>query len=86
MLVASALKLLTEEGELIKAGPLLFAVGAVEGLRIRLVEFLQREEAITPAQFKDLVGQSRKFTIPLAEYFDAQKVTLRIGDIRKLRG
>jgi len=85
-LVASALKLLTEEGELIKAGPLLFAVGAVEGLRSRLVEFLQREEAITPAQFKDLVGQSRKFTIPLAEYFDAQKVTLRIGDIRKLRG
>jgi len=32
------------------------------------------------------VGQSRKFTIPLAEYFDKEKVTLRIGDVRKLRG
>jgi selenocysteine-specific elongation factor len=32
------------------------------------------------------VGATRKFAIPLAEYFDAEKVTLRVGDLRKLRG
>jgi hypothetical protein len=29
---------------------------------------------------------SRKYSIPLAEHFDAEKVTLRIGDVRKARG
>ncbi len=85
-LVAAALKLLDQEGELEKLGVLYFATGALEQLKEKLVEFLQREESITPPQFKELVGQSRKFTIPLAEYFDARKVTLRIGDLRKLRG
>ena len=36
--------------------------------------------------FKTLTGASRKWAIPLAEYFDQKKITLRIGDVRKLRG
>ena len=86
-LVRSALKLLSEEGELrLLGGVLYFHVSALTDLQQRLIAYLRENESITPAQFKELVGQSRKFVIPLAEYFDAQKVTLRIGDIRKLRG
>ena len=51
-----------------------------------LVAHLDDKGQITPAEWKGLTGASRKFSIPLAEYFDAQKVTLRVGDIRKLRG
>ena len=40
---------------------------------------------ITTPQSKDMTGVSRKFLLPLIEYFDSKKVTLRIGDIRKLR-
>jgi selenocysteine-specific elongation factor len=41
---------------------------------------------MTPAQFKDMTaGASRKFLIPLLEYFDSKNVTLRVGDVRKLR-
>jgi len=32
-----------------------------------------------------MTGISRKYLIPLIEYFDAQNVTIRVGDIRKLR-
>jgi selenocysteine-specific elongation factor len=32
-----------------------------------------------------MVGQSRKFVIPLSEYFDREKVTLRVGEKRILR-
>jgi selenocysteine-specific elongation factor len=32
-----------------------------------------------------MTGVSRKYLIPLAEHFDSQNVTIRIGDIRKLR-
>ncbi|MGH8058196.1 MAG: SelB C-terminal domain-containing protein, partial [Candidatus Entotheonellia bacterium] len=51
-----------------------------------LVQFLREHREITPIQFKDLVGVSRKFAIPLLEYFDNQKLTIRLGDKRVLRG
>jgi len=35
---------------------------------------------------KDLFGVSRKYAIPLMEYFDGQRVTQRVGDKRVLRG
>jgi selenocysteine-specific elongation factor len=46
---------------------------------------LVANKELTTPQFKDMTGVSRKFLIPLIEYFDAQNVTIRVGDIRKLR-
>ena len=42
-------------------------------------------EEITTPQFKEMTGVSRKYIIPLLEYFDARNVTIRVGDSRKLR-
>ena len=63
----------------------LFHKDAVDGLRQKLVAFLVEKTQITPQEWKELVGSTRKFAIPLAEHFDAEKLTLRIGDLRKLR-
>ena len=52
----------------------------------RLVAFLRERKAITTQEFKDLVGATRKHVIPLAEHFDREKVTLRVGEKRVLRG
>ena len=38
---------------------------------------LVRDGQATPATFKDLTGLSRKYIIPLMEYFDASKLTVR---------
>jgi selenocysteine-specific elongation factor len=54
-------------------------------LKQRLVAHLTGLREITTQQFKELVGGSRKFVIPLSEYFDREKVTLRVGDKRLLR-
>jgi selenocysteine-specific elongation factor len=54
-------------------------------LQKRLVDFLKTHGEISTPQFKEMTGVSRKYLIPLIEYFDAQNVTIRIGDIRKLR-
>ncbi|MCP4671699.1 MAG: hypothetical protein GY857_10370, partial [Desulfobacula sp.] len=35
--------------------------------------------------FKGIAQVSRKFLIPLIEYFDSIKVTIRVGDTRQLR-
>jgi selenocysteine-specific elongation factor len=40
---------------------------------------------MTAASFRDLIGSSRKYTIPLLEYFDRDGLTIRIGDIRRLK-
>ncbi|MFT3743508.1 MAG: SelB C-terminal domain-containing protein [Pyrinomonadaceae bacterium] len=34
------------------------------------------------AEFKDLAGVSRKYAIPLIEYFDRERETVRRGDKR----
>jgi selenocysteine-specific elongation factor len=51
-----------------------------------LVQFLRDHREITPIEFKDLLGISRKYAIPMLEYFDSQKITMRVGDRRVLRG
>ncbi len=57
----------------------------VADVRTRLVAFLDAHKTIDAQQWKELTGASRKFTIPLAEYFDAEKLTLRVGDLRRKR-
>lgn len=62
-----------------------FHAEALQGLQQRLVAFLKENGEISTPQFKDMTQASRKYTIPLLEYFDTQKVTIRIGDVRRLR-
>ncbi len=80
------LNLLVEKSQLVKIKEdLYFQAEAVEKLRQTLVAFLKSQDEITTPQFKEMTGASRKYVIPLIEYFDSQNVTIRIGDIRKLR-
>lgn len=72
--------------QLIKIKPDLYVHhAAVADLRTRLLAFLDAHKTIDAQQWKELTGASRKFTIPLAEYFDAEKLTLRVGDLRRKR-
>ncbi len=85
--VGAVLKLLLAEGRVVRvSSELYFHAAAVAALRERLVAFLREHKAITTQEFKDLVGATRKHVIPLAEYFDREKVTLRVGERRTLRG
>jgi len=54
-------------------------------LQARLVAWLREHGEITTPQFKEMTGVSRKYTIPLLEFFDAQRITIRVGEVRKLR-
>ncbi len=83
--LVSAFSLLVDKREMVRIQDLLFHRDAVEDLRRRLVDFLTEHSQISPPEWKALCGVSRKFSIPLAEYFDAEKLTLRVGDLRKLR-
>lgn len=58
---------------------------ALKSLSEKLLAHFETQPELTPGQWKDIVGASRKYTIPLAEYFDREKLTLRVGDVRKAR-
>ncbi len=80
------LNLLVEQGHIIKTKEeLYFHSQAIKDLKNRLVDFLKQNNEITTPQFKEMTGVSRKYVIPLIEYFDAKNITIRVGDIRKLR-
>jgi selenocysteine-specific elongation factor len=59
------------------------AMGALE---VGLVAWLREKGSIDAQGFKELSGLSREWAIGYLEWFDARKVTLRVGDKRKLRG
>jgi selenocysteine-specific elongation factor len=80
------LKVMMAEGAIVRVSEELhFDAGALNGLKERLVAHLRDKKEISTQAFKELVGQSRKFVIPLSEYFDREKVTLRVGEKRVLR-
>ena len=64
---------------------LCFDRAAVDALAARLRAHLSAHPEITAQQWKELSGVTRKYAIPLAEHFDAEKLTLRVGDVRRLR-
>jgi selenocysteine-specific elongation factor len=75
-----------EEGTLVKVKEdLYFHRRVIDDLKNGLVSYLKANGEIDTPQFKEMTGVSRKYTIPLIEFFDATKVTIRIGDIRRLR-
>jgi selenocysteine-specific elongation factor len=80
-------QLLLEERRLLRIKEsLFFHAEILKTIEERLVAYLKEKKEITPADMKDLFGVSRKYAIPLMEYFDGQRVTTRVGDKRVLRG
>jgi len=65
---------------------LYFHADALRQIEGKLVALLREKKEIGPADIKDLLGISRKYAIPLLEYFDGQRVTQRVGERRVLRG
>ncbi len=85
-LLREQLATLTRKGQAIRiANDLYYAPEPLGKLRDQLCLFLRERGEITPADFRTMTGLSRKFMIPLLEYFDSLKLTIRIGDLRKLR-
>lgn len=81
----SLLNILVEEGTLIEVKPgLYFHSKVIDELKKSLEKSIRERGAITVAEFRDLVGTSRKYMVPLLEHFDSIRLTKRVGDKRVL--
>jgi selenocysteine-specific elongation factor len=62
-----------------------FHADPIKDLRDKVVALLKSKGEMAPADFKAITNLSRKYMIPLLEYFDESRLTIRTGDKRVLR-
>ncbi len=84
---ASVLRLLTAEGRLVKIRDgLYYHAPVIAGMEEKMRVWFETHDDLDPAGFRELSGGlSRKYVIALLEYFDREKITIRVGDRRQLR-
>jgi len=79
------LRLLVRQGILVRVGEgLFYPAPTLKEIERKLVDYLRPGVQVEVPKFKELFGITRKWAIPLLEYFDANRVTLRVGNARKL--
>ena len=79
-------QVLVQAGKLVRVKEsLFFHARALDTIQAKLVALLRERKEIGPADIKDLLGISRKYAIPLLEFFDQRRVTARVGERRILR-
>lgn len=77
---------LLEKGDLVQVAPdIIFARTRYDDARKRLVESVTRTGFLLSSAFKDELGTTRKYAIPLLEHFDEVGITVREGEGRVLR-
>ncbi|KJS02930.1 MAG: translation elongation factor [Desulfobulbaceae bacterium BRH_c16a] len=85
-LVKEVLDLQLRDGKLYKISESLYYTREViEPLIASVLQYMEKNGEIDAPAFKDLTGLTRKFSIPILEYLDRVKITMRIGDKRILR-
>ena len=62
-----------------------FSPEAYQKMVEKIKEKLSKEETITVAQARDMFGSSRKYMLAFLERLDAEGVTVREGDLRRLK-
>ncbi len=83
--VGKAFDMLLAKGAFVKVNEELYRGTQIAQIRARLEAFLRERGRMTMAEFRDVIGTSRKYAVPLLEWFDARGVTVRSGDYRMLR-
>ena len=80
------LRILQEQQRLMPVGEgLLFHAEAVETARRRLVEHIRKQGRLESVDFKYLLDTTRKFALPLLDYFDRTGLFRRSGNTRFLK-
>ncbi len=81
--LAEILQLLVREGALVRlSDDLYYTAESMRDLSGQAALFMQQHGELTIQGFKDQTGLTRKFLIPLFEYFDRIRLTIRMGDKR----
>lgn len=79
----AAQEILIQSGLLVRVGEMHVYRKTIQNITRLIQGHFTKNPTLTVAQLRDLLGTSRKVALPLLEYFDAHKYTVRDGDIRR---
>jgi selenocysteine-specific elongation factor len=83
--LSDILKIMVKEGSIVRIKDSMYITSSVYMKMIEnLKEFFSRKSEMTVAEFRDILSTTRKYALPFLEYLDSNKITLRVGDVRKL--
>ncbi len=81
--VTTFLRLLTDQGLLVRVAPELhFHRDAVQEARTVVLKLFSKAPAFSTMDFRDALGVSRKYAVPLLDYLDSVRFTVRNGNQR----
>jgi len=81
--VAALIRLLGDEGTLVRLDEgLVMHRDAVEKAKRVVLELFAKSGGFSTVEFRDALGTSRKFAVPLLDYFDTVRLTVRSGSRR----
>ncbi len=84
--VTRLLRILVEQQRLVRVEQdLFFHADAVAEAKARLIAHIQQNGGLESVKFKYLIDTTRKYAIPLLDYFDKIGVTRRVGYTRLLK-
>ena len=74
-----------QQGKLLRIdGNLMFTQTNFTKLKEKVAQHFSNHSEMSVSEFKELAHTSRKYAVPLLEYFDKKKITYREGNTRKL--
>ena len=81
-----ALRFLIENGEIVEVSDeLVLSRHSLDKMQAVISDFISNNGPATASQLREKLGTSRRVIIPFLEYLDRAGVTVRTGDLRKLR-
>ncbi len=79
------LDLLSQDNRvLVISGLFMLSARKFREIEISLIDYLNKNKSIKITEFKHIINASRKYALPLLEYFDSINITYRIRDLRYL--
>jgi selenocysteine-specific elongation factor len=83
--ISDILKLLAKEGSIVRINDSVYlSKNNYDRMIDLLKKFFSKKAEMSVAEFRDLLKTTRKYALPFLEYLDSNKITLRVGDVRKL--
>lgn len=82
--VDELLKIMASEKSLVRINDSLYIpMSNYMKMMERLRTFFSKKNEMTVGEFRDILKTTRKYALPFLEYLDSNKITLRVGEIRK---
>ncbi|MBI5741193.1 MAG: selenocysteine-specific translation elongation factor [Nitrospirae bacterium] len=82
--VGELFKIMAAEKSLVRINDSIYIPSS---LHVRMMESLKKFSAgkseMTVGEFRDILGTTRKYALPFLEYLDSNRITLRVGEVRK---